>query len=65
VAATIGTLILGADCKLDNTPPDLASPDNPSADRAVVKTYEADRIRLETATGASGLLILIEAYYPA
>jgi uncharacterized membrane protein YfhO len=65
VAATIGTLIPGADRKLDNTPPDLASPDNPSADRAVVKTYEADRIRLETATGASGLLVLSEAYYPA
>ena len=28
-------------------------------------TYEADRIRLETATAASGLLVLSEAYYPA
>jgi len=50
---------------LEEPPPDLASPDNPSADRAVVKTYEADRIRLESATGASGLLVLSEAYYPA
>jgi uncharacterized membrane protein YfhO len=31
----------------------------------VVKTYEADRIRLETTTGASGLLMLSDAYYPA
>ena len=55
----------GRTALLEHTPPDLASPDNPSADRAVVKTYEADRIRLETATDASGLLVLSEAYYPS
>jgi uncharacterized membrane protein YfhO len=31
----------------------------------VVKTYEADRIQLETATGAPGLIMLSETYYPA
>ena len=50
---------------LEQSPPDLAYPDDASADRAVVNTYEADRIRLKTATGASGLLMLSEVYYPA
>ncbi len=50
---------------LEQSPPDLAHPDDTSADRAVVSTYEADRIRLKTATGASGLLMLSEVYYPA
>jgi hypothetical protein len=50
---------------LEQPPPDLIRPDDTSADRAVVSTYEADRIRLKTATGASGLLMLSEVYYPA
>ncbi|MDQ4127019.1 MAG: YfhO family protein, partial [Actinomycetota bacterium] len=50
---------------LEQTPPNLAYPEDASADRAAVTTYEADRIRLETATAASGLLVLSEAYYPA
>jgi hypothetical protein len=50
---------------LERTPPDLDRPENPSADRATVTEYEADRIRLETVTGARGLLVLSEAYYPA
>jgi hypothetical protein len=50
---------------LEQTPPNLAYPEDASADRAAVTTYEADRIRLKTATGASGLLVLSEAYYPA
>jgi hypothetical protein len=50
---------------LARPPPDLARPDDASADRASVTTYEADRIRLRTSTGASGLLVLSEAYYPA
>jgi hypothetical protein len=50
---------------LERAPPDLAYPEDASADRAEVTTYEADRIRLETATAASGLLVLSEAYYPA
>ena len=50
---------------LEQPPPDLARPEDPSADRAAVTTYEADRIRLNTATGAPGLLVLSEVYYPA
>jgi hypothetical protein len=50
---------------MEQSPPELARPDDASADRAVVTTYEADRIRLKTVTGASGLLMLSEAYYPA
>jgi len=50
---------------LERPPPDLARPDDVSADRAQIKTYEADRIRLRTSTGASGLLVLSEAYFPA
>ena len=50
---------------LERTPPDLDSPEDPSADRAAVTEYEADRISLNTETGARGLLVLSEAYYPA
>ena len=50
---------------LERSPPNLAHPEDASADRAEVTKYEADRIRLETATGAAGLLVLSEAYYPA
>jgi hypothetical protein len=50
---------------LERPPPDLDRPENPSADRATVTGYEADRIGLKTATGARGLLVLSEAYYPA
>jgi Bacterial membrane protein YfhO len=49
---------------LENRPPDLAEPDEPSADRASVASYDADRIELESRTGASGLLMLSEVYYP-
>jgi hypothetical protein len=50
---------------LERTPPDLDLPQDPSADRATVTDYGADRISLRTATGARGLLVLSEAYYPA
>ena len=50
---------------LERSPPDLAHPANISADRASLTTYEADRISLRTSTGAPGLLVLSEAYYPA
>jgi membrane protein YfhO len=50
---------------LERPPPDLARPDNASADRASLTKYEADRISLRTYTGAPGLLVLSEAYYPA
>jgi len=50
---------------LERPPPDIARPDDPAADRASITTYEADRIRLRTSTGASGLMMLSEVYYPA
>jgi len=50
---------------LERPPPDLDRPADPSADRATVTEYEADRIALQTATGARGMLVLSEAYYPA
>jgi hypothetical protein len=50
---------------LERPPPDLDQPEDPSADRATVTEYDADGISLETATGAPGLLVLSEAYYPA
>ena len=50
---------------LERRPPYLAEPEEPSADRAVVTSYDADRIRLKSETGAPGLLMLSETYYPA
>jgi hypothetical protein len=50
---------------LEEAPPDLAEPDNASDDRASVTGYEAGRVGLETSTGAGGLLVLSEVYYPA
>ncbi len=50
---------------LEVKPPDLERPEDASADRARVTAYEADRMRLETATEARGLLVVSEAYYPA
>jgi hypothetical protein len=50
---------------VEETPPDLARPDDPSEDRVSIRGYEAGSIRLETSTGASGLLVLSEPYYPA
>jgi len=50
---------------LEDPPTGLAEPDDPSADRASIAGYEPDRIELETTTGAPGLLMLGEVYYPA
>jgi uncharacterized membrane protein YfhO len=50
---------------LEDPPPGLAQPADPSADKASVTEYEADRIELNTTTGAPGLLMLGEVYYPA
>jgi uncharacterized membrane protein YfhO len=50
---------------LERSPPYLTHPDDASADRASFTTYEADRFRLRSSTGESGLLMLSEAYYPA
>jgi Bacterial membrane protein YfhO len=50
---------------LERPPPALSPPDDPSTDRALVETYEANRITLHTSTGAPGLLVISEIYYPA
>ncbi len=50
---------------LEREPPNLSLPEDPSSDRASVASYEATRIELSTATGAPGLLVLSEVYYPA
>jgi hypothetical protein len=50
---------------LEEVPPRISEPEDASADRVSVTEYEANRIRLETATGAPGLLVLSEVYYPA
>ncbi len=50
---------------LEEEPPRLGRPEDASADRAVVETYEPDRIKLDVSTEAPGLLVLSEVYYPA
>jgi len=50
---------------LERPPPDLARPDDASSDRAVVTEYQAGRFQVKTTTGAPGLLVLSEGYYPA
>jgi hypothetical protein len=50
---------------LEDAPPKMYRPDDASADRASVTEYGADQIRLTTSTGAPGLLVLSEVYYPA
>jgi len=50
---------------LEEEPPRMSQPDDPSADRASVTEYGVNRIELETAAGAPGLLVLSEVYYPA
>jgi hypothetical protein len=50
---------------LEDEPPEIYQAEDPSADRASVTEYGADRIELETTTDAPGLLVLSEVYYPA
>ena len=50
---------------LEEAPPRISQPADPSADQTSVTDYEANRIELETATEAPGLLVLSEVYYPA
>lgn len=47
----------------ENSPP-LAEPEAPSEDRARVTGYSANSMELRAATGARGLLVLSEVYYP-
>ena len=50
---------------LKSRPPDLAEPDEASADQVSVTSYDAEQIELKSKTGAPGLLMLSEVYYPA
>jgi hypothetical protein len=50
---------------LEEAPPSLELPSDPALDQARVLTYEADRISIRTSTGAAGMLVLSEPYYPA
>ncbi len=50
---------------LERPAPELAEPENASEDRASITNYGADEIQLQTSTGAKGLLVLSEVYYPA
>ena len=45
--------------------PSLASPADASGDRSSMTSYGANDIKLEANTGAKGLLVLSEVYYPA
>jgi hypothetical protein len=49
---------------LEEEPPPLGRPDDPSADEVQVTRYEPNRIELDASTGARGLLVLSEVYYP-
>jgi hypothetical protein len=50
---------------LQVAPPEMSQPDDASDDQATIEEYGANRIKLETNTGAPGLLVLSEVYYPA
>jgi hypothetical protein len=50
---------------LEEPPPPLASPADPSLDRAPVLTDEPNRLDVRTSTTAAGLLVLSEIDYPA
>lgn len=49
---------------LEEKPPPLGRPDDPAADEARVTSYEPNRIEIDASTGARGLLVLSEVYYP-
>jgi hypothetical protein len=49
---------------LEEKPPPLERPEDPSEDEARVTRYEPNRIELDASTGARGLLVLSEVYYP-
>ena len=50
---------------LESKPPSLSRPGDASADKSSVTSYGANDIKLRTRTGAKGLLVLSEVYYPA
>ena len=50
---------------IESDPPSLAQSPDPAADRATIRSYEPDRIRLSVRTDAPGMLVLSEVYFPA
>src|SRR5262249_18195830 len=50
---------------LETAPPRLEIPSDPSLDRALLTSYEPDRLGVSTSTTAPGLLVLGEIYYPS
>jgi hypothetical protein len=60
-----GQLDLEETALLEEEPPRMSQPEDVSADRASITEYTSNRIQLEVATGAAGLLVLSEVYYPA
>ncbi|MGB3633860.1 MAG: YfhO family protein, partial [Rubrobacteraceae bacterium] len=50
---------------LEEKPPRLSRSNDASGDRVSVESYKPDRIELDVSTGARGLLVLSEVYYPA
>ena len=50
---------------LEKEPPQLRRPDEAPDDRVSVESYQPDKIKLDVSTGAPGLLVLSEVYYPA
>jgi hypothetical protein len=50
---------------LEQPPPALEFPANPSLDRADLTDYQADSLSLRTYSEASGLVVLSEIYYPS
>jgi hypothetical protein len=50
---------------LEEVPPALEVPSDPTLDQAVVTSYEVDRVGLRTSTTTPGLVVLSEIYYPA
>lgn len=49
---------------LEDAPPPLATPADPSGDQARMTNDDADHLTLRTSTGAPGLLVLREVHYP-
>jgi hypothetical protein len=49
---------------LEVPPPPLVAPADPSHEQATITRYEPDLIRLDVRTGAPGLVVLSEVYYP-
>lgn len=50
---------------IEETPPKLSQPEDPSRDRVAILTYRLNKLVLRTNTRARGMLVISEVYYPA